>query len=301
MSDSPFQAFIAPARVHPQLWRLLFGIVVLMAVFIGCIFILLGVVWLIVGDDSALLWLDKMQGAVTPTSTLLLFATFIGLALGAFAAARLLHERRPATLFGPRARVIPDFFKAALCVLVIYAVSLVIWTRNFDAIPNLDLSLWLSFLPLALIGLLVQTGAEELVFRGYIQQQLAARFASPLIWMVLPSILFGLVHLDPGTAGDNAWIVVAAATFFGLVAADLTARTGSIGAAWGFHFANNLLAITVLATDGTITGLALYLTPYTADQVSGVILLSDIVITALAWGACRLVLRVPSNSAPIQE
>jgi uncharacterized protein len=49
---------------------------------------------------------------------------------------------------------------------------------------------------------------------------------------------------------------VGAAATFGLIAADLTARTGSIGAAWGFHFANNTMAITILATDGTITGLS---------------------------------------------
>ncbi len=53
---------------------------------------------------------------------------------------------------------------------------------------------------------LIQTGAEELVFRGYLQQQLAARFASPLIWMVLPALIFGAVHYDPATAGPNVWL-----------------------------------------------------------------------------------------------
>ncbi len=30
---------------------------------------------------------------------------------------------------------------------------------------------------------------EELVFRGYLQSQLAARFRSPLVWIVLPSLM----------------------------------------------------------------------------------------------------------------
>jgi DNA-directed RNA polymerase subunit RPC12/RpoP len=45
------------------------------------------------------------------------------------------------------------------------------------------------------VGVLIQTGAEEVLFRGYLQQQLAARFASPIAWMVLPSAIFALPAL----------------------------------------------------------------------------------------------------------
>ena len=49
-----------------------------------------------------------------------------------------------------------------------------------------------------------------------------------------------------------------AAALFGLMAGDLTARTGTIGAAWGFHFANNCIAILIVVTQGSLTGLGLY-------------------------------------------
>jgi membrane protease YdiL (CAAX protease family) len=37
-----------------------------------------------------------------------------------------------------------------------------------------------------------QAASEELVFRGYLPQQLAARGDSPLVWGFLPSFVFRL-------------------------------------------------------------------------------------------------------------
>ena len=42
--------------------------------------------------------------------------------------------------------------------------------------------------------------AEELAFRGYLMQALAARFRSPLVWWLLPALLFGAAALEPGRA-----------------------------------------------------------------------------------------------------
>jgi uncharacterized protein len=127
------------------------------------------------------------------------------------------------------------------------------------------------------------------LFRGYMQTQLAARFRSPIVWLLLPSLLFGIVHSDPATAGDNVWMVVGSAAVFGLIAADLTARTGSIGAAWGFHFANNVVAIAILATGGTITGLALWVTPYTLAEYEATLaaVLLDVGMLVVAWWLVR--------------
>ena len=89
------------------------------------------------------------------------------------------------------------------------------------------------------------------------QQQLAARFSSPIIWMVLPSAFFAGLHYQPEIMGDNTWLVMGAVFVFALLAADLTAVTGNIGAAWAMHFVNNALAILLVATEGPLSGLAL--------------------------------------------
>jgi len=293
MSGTRFDDFIAPARERPQLWRTALGVLMACGLFVISVLSLMAIIWFMVGPSNAQVWFERMRSASTPTGALLMLYSFAGLAFGIASATRLLHRRKARTLFGPTARLMRDFAIAAGVVFFLYGLSLVAWSQNYDALMNLDYSLWLTFLPLALLGILVQTGTEELAFRGYLQQQLAVRFRSPVIWMAVPSVLFGALHFDPTNAGPNTWAIVGTATLFAFVAADLTARTGSLGAAWGFHFANNCLAILFLATDGTITGLSLYITPYSASDPSlpRVLILTDIAMMGLAWMICRRLLR----------
>ena len=99
--------------------------------------------------------------------------------------------------------------------------------------------------------------AEELLFRGYLTQALAARFRSPLAWALVPSLAFGALHWDGAAYGADAWLAVAAATAVGLALADVTARTGNLSAAIGLHFANNVAALLVVAMPGPTAALAL--------------------------------------------
>jgi uncharacterized protein len=281
-----FDRFVTPARRKPQLWRFGLGMVLVVTIYaLWTVGVLVVAYFALARGQDPMLWMDALVAAETPGGTLVLLLTFVGMALGPMAAARWLHGRSAGSLFGPAVRTLRDFVVAAAIVLVVLGLSLGLWSLEYDAVPNLPLATWAMLLPLTLIGLLVQTGAEEILFRGYMQGQLAARFRSPIVWLVLPSLLFGLVHYDPASAGSSAWLVVGAAATFGLIAADLTARTGSIGAAWGFHFANNTLAVGVLATDGTITGLSRWLTPYTLKDLDlpVAVIVGDLAVIVLAW------------------
>ncbi len=102
---------------------------------------------------------------------------------------------------------------------------------------------------------------------------------------MLPSVLFGLLHYD-AAMGPAAWHIVLATLIFGLIAADLTAATGSLAAAWGLHFANNASALLLLATEGTLPGLALYRTPYAASEAGGLVVW-DVVVLLIGWGLAR--------------
>ena len=289
MQYTSHESYIAPARARPQLWRLVAGFILAAGIGFLWVIALFGTVFLVAGMDGGPAWLDRMTRADTPTSTLLVIATLWGLAFGAMAVTPLLHKRSAWTLFGPWRRMRRHFLLATLACGGVLALSAII-PFGYTPVPNLDLGLWLNFLPLSLVIILGQSGAEELFFRGYLQQQLAARFASPLAWMVLPSALFAMAHYDPASSPTASWLVVAATGLFGLCAADLTARTGSIGAAWGFHFANNVVAILILSLDGTLSGLSLYVTPFgpEAADTLGPLLLRDMATTLVIWGAIRL-------------
>jgi len=185
-----------------------------------------------------------------------------------------------------------DFGLAFLICVAVFAVTALIPTPALTPRPNIEIGLWLSFLPLALVGVLIQTGAEEVLFRGYMQQQLAARFSSPIIWMVLPSAFFAGLHYQPEIMGDNTWLVMGAVFVFALLAADLTAVTGNIGAAWAMHFVNNALAILLVATEGPLSGLALYVAPISpsSEEIRPLFYL-DIATTVALWAVIRLVVR----------
>lgn len=264
-----FETFVAPARQRPALWRLALGLCLVAVVFLPGTFGVLFAVWWLTGTGTDfVIWSARAAAPTTPSATyLVLFGSFPLLALGTIAAARFLHRRPAATLLGRAPVVLRHFAIGAAVTLGLAALALVpALLLGFDGLPNLDPALWLMLLPLTVLGVVVQTGAEELAFRGYLQQQLAARFRSPLAWLVLPSALFAAIHWNPAALGDNVWLPLGVAFLFGLMAADLTARTGSIGAAWGIHFANNFNGIALISTQGTITGLSLYLTPYSASD-----------------------------------
>ena len=142
--------------------------------------------------------------------------------------------------------------------------------------------------------MLIQTGTEELLFRGYLQQQLAARFPAAWVWMGVPSLAFGMLHFSTEQYGASAWFVVIWAVCFGLAAADLTARTGNLGAAIGMHFANNAATLLLVGLYGRMDGLALYNAVVDLSQPFAQLpyLAIDSVTLLVSWLAARLILRV---------
>lgn len=270
LRGSAFEAFVAPARRRPGLWRLMLGLALALLIWLATV---AGAAMAAraFGPDLAALSRDA-----APAEALLIYlASFVGLMVGVFCAAGL-GLRRPGELIGPGGFNARRFGAGALFVLSLVAVSLLLWVAAGDVpIRQRTLGAWLHALPLVLALLLIQTAAEELLFRGYLLQGLAARFRSPVIWLGLPAILFGSLHWSPAEQGLNAGLVVAQATLMGLILGDVTARTGNLSLAMGMHFANNAAALLLIADPGPLSGLALYLSseaPPTPADARGALL-----------------------------
>lgn len=192
-----FERFVAPALPTAAIWRLILGIIV-----IGICYFLIVIA---VGIAAALMdqtgspeqaMLSLTTGNTRPAMTLILLS-FAGAVLGVGIATILVHRRSPLTLFGPGREMLRHF---AIAVGVFFALQVclyAVWAYFFDGIPQRSFMSVLSFLPIAAVLILIQTGAEELLFRGYLMQQLGARFRSPIIWFLLPPIAFGLLHYNP--------------------------------------------------------------------------------------------------------
>ena len=271
--------FIAPARARPALWRLVLGLMLVVGTYAAVVIAAFALAPVMTND---LAWTGT-----TPLSMSLMMGTFAGAVAGVFLAVRLLHARSPATLFGPRGRVIRDFALALAVFGAAQGVNLCLWAWVYDARPVHGPGHVLSWLPWAVLLVLVQTGAEELVFRGYILQQLAARFRSPAVWFVLPPVLFAVLHWDPATNGSLNVAVVVMIGVTGLAWADLTRISGSIGGAWGWHFANNAFLMIVLGNAGQMDAFVAFATPYAITDMPMLPILADLVTQVAVWAVLR--------------
>ncbi|WP_371169559.1 CPBP family intramembrane glutamic endopeptidase [Aliiroseovarius sp. 2305UL8-7] len=262
-SDETSTWFWTPAKPRNQIWRTIVGLILIHAVFLAATFAIFMAGAAVLGSTP-----ERILGASNPGETAVFFLTFLGYHLGLWITLRILHKRGYQSLFGPTLRVSWRHFKQGLMIaLVIGVVAVLIDLVGGLFLPanaaveieqNLSFGTWLVILLPALGLILMQIFAEELVFRGYLLQQLRARFRSVWLWAIIPSFIFGVLHFDPYTYGINAVFYVTHTTVAGIVLAIVTLRTGNIGAAAGLHFANNAMLLLVGAK-GTLDGFSLFL------------------------------------------
>lgn len=282
-----FVSYIAPAQFKPQLWRLIVGLILFFVIYIG---IVIGLATVTSAFGLAGMTSTEMN-LNTRGSMIEALLGFGGGILGVWAAVVLLHRRSLVSVVGPLSDVRRNFLIAAGVVGVGQSIWMLISAYFVGTQPNLPLTSVLLFLPLAAILLFIQTGAEEILFRGYLMQQLAARFKSPIIWLALPSVAFGLVHYDPETMQHMVWWVVIAITVSGFAWADLTRVTGNLGAAWGWHFMNNFMLLNFVTLPGTMTGFVWKTTGVGIEDLTAWLILPEIGFSVGVWLLLRRALR----------
>lgn len=124
----------------------------------------------------------------------------------------------------------------------------------------------------ALIGLGIQTFAEEFIFRGYLTQGLLLAFKRPLPAAIVSGLLFGSLHIP------NGWPQALVAVIFGIVCSLVAIRMGGIALTYGVHLANNYFgAVAVVSTSDVFKG-----SPGLLVQNTPQLLWSDTAFTILA-------------------
>lgn len=291
-----FEAFIAPARRYPQIWRLIAGCVTGFAAFLlGTMAIVAAMAWLLdAGSVTSPGFVRSLENGATPKHMAIVLGTFIPMALGALAMAAW-HRRGLASLLGTKHRFIEFFVKGAGTIVFFSSVTLFLGVvlGGLELTPHVSLTTWMSYLWWAIPLLFIQITAEELVFRGYLQQQMAARFQGFFWWMILPSLVFAAGHFDPSKDPILALMIVFATFLFGVLAADLTRVTGNLAAAMGLHFANNFFSILIIGVPDELSGIALYHTPHSMNDVAEIsgFLAFDIGMLLVIWIVIRRIVR----------
>ncbi len=284
MSYAPQEKLTDPARPSSGLGRLLLGCI---GVVVGSL--LIGPLLLV----PILSLLPESAGNFdAPLGTLVALASFILMIAALTLVLRFIHNRGLLSLVGHPGQAVQDFVKTLKGMALLYVVFLIVpgGGGGAAAIPNLDFGTWVLLLAPALIAIFIQVSAEELLFRGYLQSQLAATARSPIVWLGLPALLFGLLHSWNTDDPQGALIYIAITFVLGLMLGDLTARTGTLGPAIAIHLVNNAMGILILGNEGLLDGLALYVLPVEGAFVPP--LWSSLLSLLCVWLTARIVLRV---------
>lgn len=284
--------FAAPAAPRAEFWRTLLGLIGIGLLYLAAVYGLMGLLsdWLAPLTFARVI--NAMAQGSSPLGLVMLLASFAPLGIAVIFVARSLHARSAGSLFGEGAGW--DFLRVVMPLLGLVLLLTPLQLMDPDVGRATPLGRVLLWLPLALPLLLVQITAEELIFRGYLLQQIAARTSNPIGWMLLPSALFGALHFSPADFGANAIWPVLWAFVFGCLAADLTARSGNLGAALAMHFTTNLSSMLLVGLYGNLDGLSLYtLVINTRDAGAlGPYLAVDFLAMVIGWLAARLMLRL---------
>ena len=258
--NHPFHRWVDAARPRVGVWRTLAGTALVIVVWVvlanvvAAVSVMSGLIQ--IGDlramvDEAPRELSHRDAAVVLGVGL---ATFVGLWVGVWAVLKFLHRRSFASLISFDGRpkggqVLVGAGLAAAYLGIGMAMSSL--SGGAPQRSGLPLESWLvALVPLVLL-IVVQSVGEELLFRGYLVQQLAARVNTPLVWGLLPALAFGLAHVTNGRADAQfTAYYIFAAVMLGLVMTAMVWRTGGISAAMGFHVVNNIGAMLVVGLGG---------------------------------------------------
>ncbi|NSX54582.1 CPBP family intramembrane glutamic endopeptidase [Parasulfitobacter algicola] len=290
-------AFVDPARPKSDLGSLILGIIFIELAFIFGFIIMYGVMTVLSQDPDAI-----YQGTTAGGMLIQLF-TFAFFGIAVILVAELRHNRDFLSLIGNPFHVVRDFRATfiALCMIMVLLEVIYLTFYGSQILEVRNVFRWAALLPISVLALLIQTGSEELFYRGYVQQQLAARFNSPLIWLIVPNILFAWAHYSSEADYTSNMQTMIWTFSFGLVASDLTARSGNLGPAFALHLANNIAAMLLYGEHGGQgSGLALILFPsvdadiaqgQSAETILSIGLIYQLGFLLIIWLTARNALR----------
>ncbi len=213
--------------------------------------------------DSGTAVAPDMLGSfmASPAGILTALLSFSGIWLGLWIAMRWLHAEPLAALFGNSRSVSRNAFLKGLAAVLV--TSLVSEVLLFALRPEIGrgpvaLTSWLLFLVPILLLTFLQTSSEEMLFRAYLPRGLGKLFRSPLVWGLLPLLVFTSLHWSPATSPAMNFAGLAAIGAFALVLMILVYVTGNVGAAFGAHLGNNLFGFLLISHQQSYSAFSLF-------------------------------------------
>ncbi len=147
--------------------------------------------------------------------------------------------------------------KFATGYIVWFSMSALFLIISYMASPE-DFELqfvWSRFWPLLLISVLlipIQSSYEEILFRGYLAQGFGVWTGSRFVAILIPSILFGLMHsMNPEVQEYGFWLTMPQYIGFGVIFGIAATLDDGIESAAGAHSANNTFLSLFLTSEAS--------------------------------------------------
>ena len=256
------QFFLNAALGSNQWWRWVLGLVVIILMWIGVGSIVVGIAgcaFLRATNAFGISCSDGVgitgDGSLTARLVVAGLGFVVGL-VGIWGVVRLIHKKPLGRVATGRSSFDCSRYLYAMGVALI--VSLVVFAVN-RFILRLDMTFqepgweYLVFVVFALLLVPIQTGFEELFFRGYILQGIMLLVKKKVVLALVSGVIFALPHLTNPEASAYGFApytiaLVSFGVFFGL----MTLLDGGIELAAGYHAVNNLFLGLVANTDSAV-------------------------------------------------
>ena len=287
------------ATTRPRLWRWIFGTLFIVTTWqvlgLALTFLLasyfdLDVELLFSTADEDLVAIRALP-AWSSAATVLI--SFLPLLIATLLAYRIFLRKNIKSLFTFRDRYSYKRTWIGFASLALISIAF----GSFDLILNWDsytfsfkASAFLPYLLIAFTLLPIQTTAEELFFRGWIQRWLDNGKKKQWSISILSGAIFSLPHLaNPEVAGNELIFPIISYGATGFMLAWVTYRDKSLELAIGAHFANNLLAaLLVSSQDSALPSVSLLTVPEVAwgpAALFSVIMVPIFIWLTNRWGA----------------
>lgn len=126
---------------------------------------------------------------------------------------------------------------------------------------NLELSDFAFIFGLFVLAIPIQITVEELIFRGYLFQGLNLKIKSPLITLLITSVLFGIMHAGNAFTSfslDLVFSVVAMPFLIGIIFSLTTLVNNGIEFGIGAHLVNNFFALALFSSSDSLSTSTLF-------------------------------------------
>ena len=265
MADSagtPVEQFYANARLGAtQWWRWVVGFLAIAVAWIG-----IGAIGIVLAGcelirATNIFGLNCKNADITGDGSVIAMLIVLGLGFGVGLAGvwlvvKYIHKKTLLQLVTGRPRF--DLSRYFVAMGVAFVLSLVMFLID-RFIFQVDMTferpgmLFVGFVVVALVLVPIQSGFEEVVYRGYLMQGFMLLTRNKAVLALVTGVLFAVTHLsNPEASTYGIPLYVTALTVSGIFHALLVLFDGGLELAAGYHMMNNLFMGVVSNTEGAV-------------------------------------------------